>query len=350
MNTTSSLHIVRRYGLVGGMENYVWELTHALARAGHRVRVVCEHCYEPADSAIEVIELGQVSPKPRWLAQLRFSRKISHYIDSEGLNNVVLHSHERTAVHHVTTFHGPPFLARRKKILDFLSPRIHVWTYLEMRELTGKRVKVVLPNSDLIGGQLKRFYPQAAHKIEAPALPGVAPLFSTIKSESTGKTIGFLGREWKRKGLDIAVDIVSGLRLQDPEITFHVAGCDPVEIEHLFSDWEGGYQLSGWVKPQDFLAQIDLLIHPARAEPFGMVIAEANAAGIPVVISDQCGIASLITEQQGDVIPLNNLDCWTKTCQKSLDKKQAVVPLSLSWDDLADQHSALYCSLIGNRK
>jgi len=346
LNKTSSLHIVRRYEPVGGMENYVWELTHALVRAGQHVFVLCEQCHSQTGPAIDVVELGKVPPMPRWLAQLMFSRKITQYTQSVRLDDTVIHSHERSAVHQVTTFHGPPFRNRKKKVLDFLSPRIHAWTYLEKREVCGGQVQAVLPNSSLTGAQLKHFYPAAADRIMEPAYPGVSPSFSAIKSQSDGKTIGFMGREWKRKGLNLAVAIVGRLRLQDPAIKLRVAGCDPAEIKHLFADWQGGYELSGWVEPEDFLAKIDLLIHPARAEPFGMVIAEANAAGIPVIVSDQCGIAPLITDRQGDVIPLENQDRWVTTCQKAMQDKRPVAPLSLSWDDLAEQHIELYRGIL----
>lgn len=343
---TSSLHIVRQYGPVGGMENYVWELTHALVRAGQQVRVVCEQCFAEADPEIEMVELGAIRPRPRWLAQLKFSRKVSHYVDSVELLDTIIHSHERSAVHQVTTFHGPPFLDRKKRALDLLSPRIHTWTYLEKREVCGGQVSAVLPNSVLIGDQLKRFYPAATDRILEPAYPGVAPSFLAIKSQSVGKTIGFLGREWKRKGLDIAVAIVARLRLEDPEIKLLVAGCDPAEIKHLFAGWKGGHELLGWVGPEDFLAKINLLIHPARAEPFGMVIAEANAAGIPVIVSNQCGIASLITGKQGEVIPLEDRDRWVAACLKALQEKRSVVSLSLSWDELARQHVELYHGIL----
>lgn len=346
MNRTSSLHIVRRFGPVGGMENYVWELTHALVRAGQRVGVVCEQCFAEADPAIEVIELGVIRPRPRWLAQLIFSRKVSRYVDSAELLDAIIHSHERSAVHQVTTFHGPPFLNRKNRALDFLSPRIHTWNYLEKREVCGRQVQAVLPNSILIGDQLKRFYPAVADRVLAPAYPGVTTSFSAIKSQSDGKIIGFMGREWKRKGLDLAVAIVARLRSQNPAIKLLVAGCDPAEIKQLFANWKDGYELLGWVKPEDFLAKIDLLLHPAHTEPFGMVIAEANAAGIPVIVSDQCGIAPLITDHQGEVIALEDHDRWLTACEKTLQEKRSVMPLSLSWDDLAKQHIGLYHSIL----
>ncbi len=336
---------MRRFGPVGGMEKYVWELTHALSRKKQTIRVLCERCHAEPVPEIDVIELGVTRKRPRWLAQLQFSRKVSQFVNTQHFDDAVIHSHERTAVHQVTTFHGPPFLARKKRFLDFLSPRIHVWTWLEKREICGVQVQAVLPNSQLIANQLKRFYPQAADRIQEPALPGVAASFSAIASQSDGKTIGFIGREWKRKGLDIAVRVVARLREQDPEISLLVAGCEPAEIRHLFAGWNGGYELAAWADPHDFLANIDVLLHPARAEPFGMVVAEANAAGVPVIISDRCGIAPMITSRQGEVIHLKDVDGWLQACKKALEKKNVVEPLPLSWDDLADQHIALYQSL-----
>lgn len=73
VKTMQLLHIVRRFGPVGGMERYVWELTRALAAAGHNITVVCESMQaDAAPAGITVVELGTVRPRPRWLAHLRF--------------------------------------------------------------------------------------------------------------------------------------------------------------------------------------------------------------------------------------------------------------------------------------
>ncbi|MFT5117521.1 MAG: UDP-glucose:(heptosyl)LPS alpha-1,3-glucosyltransferase [Kiritimatiellia bacterium] len=354
---THSIHIVRRYGLVGGMENYVVNLTNALASAGQRVTVICEvnECFGidnvQFESAIEWVELGNTYRKPRWLAQWGFSQRVSEYI-AKGLHKgAIIHSHERTADHHVTTFHGPPFLMRKRRLLDFLSPRIHMWTYLEKQELLGEQVLAILPNSPLIGGQLKSLYPSIADKVLAPAYPGVAANLSSIKRRSDGFTVGFLGKEWKRKGLDVASQIVVALRQRLPQIHFVVAGCDPLAIQHLFNDWpDGSYTLAGWLDdPESFLGKIDLLLHPARAEPFGMAIAEANAAGIPVIVSEHCGVAALIGEAQGSVCELDvqkpNIMPWVDACMARLSQPRAVTSFNLSWGALAEQHILLYQSL-----
>lgn len=357
-----SIHIVRRYGPVGGMENYVYQLTQALVRQGQKVIILCERRECDDLVGIEVVELGNRFRKPRWLAQWGFSQRVSAYIENNVKGdigeNAIIHSHERTAVHHVTTFHGPPFVIRKRRVLDVLSPRIKMWTYLESRELTNPQVAAILPNSPMIADQLTQFYPSIAHKVREPAYPGVSPHLSTILRKSDGVTIGFLGREWKRKGLDVACKIIEQVRESVPNVRFVVAGCDKAEIEHLFTDWsEDSYCLLGWiVDPTEFLAQVDLLLHPARSEPFGMAIAEANAAGIPVVVSDHCGVAALVGEKQGQVCPLDirsaelALDCWVEACVDRLQSDQKVSTMNLSWDALATQHIALYQELASSLK
>lgn len=346
LQQTSSIHIVRRFGHVGGMERYVWELTHALAEAGQRVRIVCEQQFDDTHPDIEVVELGMVKQKPRWLAMLRFSKRVSRYIDSINTEGWVIHSHERTACHHVTTFHGPPIGDRKKGLLDFLSPRLQTWAYLEHREICASNVKCVLPNSLLISQQLAEFYPEAKHKLCDPAYPGVDKSFYNLPKLGDGNTIGFIGREWKRKGLDIAVEVIALARRSNPKIKFLVAGPEPDDIKHLFNEWnQDSYQLLGWAKTDEVLQHIDLLIHPARKEPFGMVIAEANAAGVPVLISDQSGISPLITDRMGKALPLDELAHWATEANTLLNGSQQE-KLSLSWYALAEQHLCHYQRIV----
>ena len=351
---TASVHIVRQYGTNGGMEKYVHSLTLALVRQGQPVTVLCEHA-QPLDSVAEgitVIELGQPVFRPRWLAQWVFSRRVARHVATTDYSKAIIHSHERTSVHQVTTFHGPPFAMRRRRLLDFLSPRIHMWTYLEKRELLADQVQQILPNSALIASYLKDLYPAAAKNIAAPAHPGVDANLTNLKTDPRGLTIGFMGREWHRKGLDIACQIVETTRQRLPDVKFIVAGCDKEQIGPMFKHWPAdSYQLLGWRdSTEPFLSQIGLLLHPARAEPFGMVIAEANAAGIPVLISDKCGIAPLIGPQQGEVYSMNgdnpDIAAWANASAALLQSRQKVAPLNLSWDNLASQHLELYQKLL----
>jgi len=51
-------------------------------------------------------------------------------------------------------------------------------------------------------------------------------------------------------------------------------------------------------KPETIIPAMDLLIHPARREPFGRIICEAMAAGVPVVAADSYGPATIITDKK----------------------------------------------------
>lgn len=350
MEKAPSIHIVKRFGPVGGMERYVWELTHALVEAGQPVKVICEQLFEDADSRIEVHQLGKSREKPRWISMLLFSKRVTRWVnDFTEKKDWVIHSHERTAVHHVTTFHGPPIKDRKESWADYLSPRLMTWLYLEKRELLADNVKAILPNSLLISNQLKHFYPRCSSKIRAPAYPGVSPAFYKVDKTAYSMTVGFMGKEWKRKGLDLAVQILTPIQKDNPNFKFIVAGPPITEVQHLFQDWpQDKYKLIEWCDATDFLAQINLLIHPARKEPFGMVIAEANATGIPVLISDDCGIAPLISNSMGRVIPLSDLTKWSQAAKIALDSEHKPEKLNLTWNDLAEKHLTIYRDIIDN--
>ena len=342
----ASLHVVRRYGPVGGMERYVWELTRALAQAGLPVTVLCERLHAPAPPGIEVHELGEVAPRPRWLALLRFSRRVEGWLREHPRPGVLVHSHERLGVHQVTTFHGPPFATVfERPWWKRLSLRVRMQLWLERRELLGPGVRAVVPNSPLIGRQLLHYYPQVRERLTDPVPPGVAagPARPARAVPADGGVIGFVGKEWKRKGLEQAVAIVAALRRRRPRAELWVVGPEPAGIEPLFAGWRGGYRLLGWSTDPAVYAQMDLLLHPARAEPYGMVVAEAMAAALPVVISDRCGIAPDVSPQAGSVLPLEAPDAdWVVACERQLARSDAAPRFVRDWQQVSREQLAIY--------
>jgi len=264
------------------------------------------------------------------------------------LKNCIIHSHERTSIHQVTTFHGPPFAhIRSKPFWKRFSLRVKVWLYLEKRELCSDQVKVVLPNSDLILKDLKFFYPCIKERMFPPVYPGVEDLNIKSKNlENRKNIILFIGKEWKRKGLDFAVEIVEKLRLKDKSIEFLVLGPDPDAVRHLFKNWIDGFKLLGWDDPRKYLPNARLLIHPAISEPYGMSISEATNFGVPVVISNNCGIASQISKKTGRVLNLDDsIDLWIKACAKEMNRNDLARKVGKSWTELAHDHIKIYESI-----
>lgn len=341
------IHVVRRYGPVGGMERYVWELTRELAALGHQVTVLCERCHTAKPPDITVVELGEIAQRPRWLSYLRFGRTVSRWLAAHPHPDWLIHSHERLSVHHATTFHGPPFASvRERPWWKKLSLRIWAQMYLERRELDV--AQAILPNSEIIRRQLAHDYPEFADKLTAPVVPGVAAgpsrPYRTVPAD--GGIIGFAGREWKRKGLPQAVAIVAALQQRRPGLELRVVGPQPEEIRHLFADWHGGYQLLGWRSDAEYFRDFDVLLHPARSEPYGMVISEAMAASVPVVVSDACGAAAQVSADSGAVVQLEaELDAWLSAVEQQLQRPAPPPAFRHGWDAVARECEAIYRTL-----
>lgn len=341
------IQVVRRYGPVGGMERYVWELTRELRNLGHEVIVVCEICRAEKPQGIVVYETGEMVYRPRWLYYWRFGRRVAKWWRTHPQSNAVIHSHERIALHQVTTFHGPPFAtARDKPWWKLLSLRVVMQLYMERREL--RVAQHIVPNSVLIARQLAHYYPEYAHKLTHPIVPGVVPSVARIPHPIPAQcgVVGFVGREWQRKGLVLAVKIVAQLRRERPQLEFWVVGADEAEIKHLFADWNGGYKLLGWREDDAHFQSIDVLLHPATAEPYGMVISEAMAAAIPVVISDGCGAAEQVSPESGAVLSLHApVADWVAAVQKQLNRTEPMQPFTRTWQDVAQEYVTVYNTL-----
>jgi glycosyltransferase involved in cell wall biosynthesis len=111
----------------------------------------------------------------------------------------------------------------------------------------------------------------------------------------------FLSRLDAKKGLDLLLSAFASVRAQIPSACLVLAGEGQSDfVESMRSQaralgiaseivWTG--HLSGDDK-RAVLADADLFVLPSYSENFGMAVAEAMAAGVPVVISDQVGIHS----------------------------------------------------------
>ncbi len=55
------------------------------------------------------------------------------------------------------------------------------------------------------------------------------------------------------------------------------------------------------------IASCDLLVHPGDCETFGLVVLEAMACGLPVVGTSAGGVAELVDEATGILVPPNSV-------------------------------------------
>jgi UDP-glucose:(heptosyl)LPS alpha-1,3-glucosyltransferase len=332
------------------MESYVWHLSHALALLNFRITVVCEKSHSmTVASNIEVIETGLLPPKPRWILYWRFANKVETVVQAiRRQSDCIIHSHERCITHDLTTFHSMPFAAiKEKSIWRRLSIRVWAYLRLEARELGAPPhppVRIV-PVSTVIANAISRYYPSLVSQITPPISPGVMAMPQRPQRIvlMDGGTIGFIGKEWGRKGFALFLEIAKQLKLQRPNLRVLVLGPEGAEVGHLCQDYPGDIEFLGWQPSAQFFQELDLLIHPASSEAYGMVIAEAMACHVPVLISDACGAAVDVSVRHGTVLSLHNsVSEWAQAGDALLRNTQSMTGYLRPWAQIAAEYETQY--------
>lgn len=337
------VHIVRRYGPVGGMETYVWRLTHGLADSGLHLTVICEEVLEKPTANIQIIYVEKSAERPRWKAMLSFRFRVNEILRANfDLTRVIVHSHERAISHHITTVHGPLIdEGNRFRLINSLMPRVRGWRAMERHEFLGQSVRLIASVSNHLSNEILKRYPAARKKETITAWPGVEPpiLQKCAVSDAPKQTkFLFVGKEWKRKGLDIAIKLFRRYATTiDPDAELHIYGPEPNKLPSRLHNIPGVF-LKGWQANIPW-QRYSLLIHLARSEPFGMVITEARAYGIPVLASKQVGAIGLNFD---GVTVITNEDTFEDIIAKTrsiLDNKSLrQSEIRWSWDDLVSLH------------
>lgn len=120
--------------------------------------------------------------------------------------------------------------------------------------------------------------------VSHPNIESGEPKISTRRAQL--REVGFLGRLSPEKGLEVLLDV--GDRLG---ISVLVAGEGHDGYVAELRDRHPAARFVGHVPARDFLDRVDLLVVPSVwDEPFGRVVADAKAAGVPVLISDRGGL------------------------------------------------------------
>ena len=142
---------------------------------------------------------------------------------------------------------------------------------------------------DLPVYELANFGPLAARPVKA-APQGVV-------------TLGVLGRHHVNKGFDVMLRAFALLRQRGLELKLRIGGDGPERgaLKRLAGELvvADRVEFTGWVDaPADFLHGLDLFALPSRVEPFGLVVAESMAAGVPIVATDIDGPKEILRDGQ----------------------------------------------------
>jgi glycosyltransferase involved in cell wall biosynthesis len=106
--------------------------------------------------------------------------------------------------------------------------------------------------------------------------------------------------------------------------------------------------------PVDLYPQADVFVLASEGESFGMVAAEAAAAGTPVVVSDRCGIAPFFDEGEALVVPYERR-AVVEAVRSVLSDRELRERLARggveaarrnSWDRVTDAQEAIYRTVL----
>ena len=150
------------------------------------------------------------------------------------------------------------------------------------------------------------------------------------------KIVLFLSRIHVKKGADLLIEAFARLARRDPDLQLVMAGPDQQGLQAELQNqarqlgiaervtWTG--MLEGELKWGAFRAA-SVFALPSHQENFGIVVAEALACGVPVLISDKVNIwREIAADRVGWVAPdtiegtLNNLENWLATPADELDQ------------------------------
>lgn len=349
------LYIARTFGPVGGMERYAFEVAREMVQRGHQVSALCRSVNDEhaASSGVDVIKLDPKPAKRGWHDRYVFRDAVNQFLAAPAHRDAfdLIHSHENTAGQHVSTEHGPctaqGLRLKPWKHFDY-SARKNL--AIETEKFRNPHLRALVSCSRRVQDIVVREYPFLSEKITKVITPAYTYLKPVAKDPNrNARVLGFMGRDWKRKGLPKAFEVFRFLRQQDPTWTMLIAGCPaeslPSRVARALPE---GAQVLGRVDPQDFFGKINVLVHPAIDEPFGMVMSEALTCGIPVVFSDQCGAADHLTSEGLRVLSAgSSATDWAQACSEVAGRRFDPLP-ERTWSDLAEEHEELYQTIVGS--
>jgi glycosyltransferase involved in cell wall biosynthesis len=186
-----------------------------------------------------------------------------------------------------------PALTGRRSVL-------HVHDIVERVPRFWSLADAVLADSQAVADRLPGL---GAHVVYCPVeldVPDVPAPWPAAAAGMDGPVVGFVGRLEPRKGpLDLA-RAAPAIRAGAPGARIVLVGDDPYDSAPGYVDRvraADGVEHIPWVADgAAVMRHLDVLVAPSRQEPFGTVLAEAMAAGTPVVATRVGGLAEVVAD------------------------------------------------------
>lgn len=362
--------LVRQFSPHGGLELYAHKVVEGLLQKGVSVTVICqENLSELQDENLHFkLFAGEAKASGKAAKFRALYKEASSAI--AGLNDVdLVHSqHCPCDGADVVTFHNHS--TRRlsevglswEKALNDLKRN-----FIPAYQIRAEQDKVLLQKALCLifpAEVMKEDFYEAYPFLQAPppkpyvvAHPGASMASDLEKLDAKNKTIGsteggfkflFVGRGFRKKGLDILLEACTILNKQYPgKFKLLIAGLKKKGLDSLRLNAMGlqdCVQYLGFQKDMDAVyAQASVTILPSRVEPFGMAPIQGMQRGLVPIVSKISGVAETLHDGENALILQNHLSAseLAQHMQKLMTDRESLTKLSanalktaqkLSWD------------------
>ncbi len=196
--------------------------------------------------------------------------------------------------------------------------------------------------------------------------PGVDQSWFNVATKKKDKfsDLLYFGRIEHEKGIDIMLKSFANVRPKFPDLKLHIIG----EGNYLDYSKKLSKELNinsrtifyGWKEKQEIqkiMEGCDLCVLPSRIESFGLTIAEAMAAAMPLISTKAGAIPEILKDgETGTLVPSEDIEALKKAIIYALENRdemwnkaktaRKIVKENFSWDLTAKKHIEIYKSLL----
>ena len=193
---------------------------------------------------------------------------------------------------------------------------------------------------------------------------GVAQAFLDVERDRASALAGpivFFGRLAKEKGADTLLDALATLGDRAPRVVIVGRGPDEAKLRDLARAHRLDVELAGWRSPPELarlLASARMAVLPSREESFGNAMAEAMAAGAPLISTRVGSVPEVVlADRTGILVEPGDSAALADAIRSLLDDPahaeslgraaRAHVRERYSWDATARAYETVYREVLG---
>lgn len=172
----------------------------------------------------------------------------------------------------------------------------------------------------------------------------LAPVDAITLGGARPRRLVALGRLVRKKGFDRLLEACARLAAAGVEFTLELGGDGPervaLERDVARLDLHDRVRLCGWVDDVPaFLRGADVFVLPSRDEPFGIVVLEAMACGVPLVATRTAGPLEILDEHCA-VLCADDPEALAHAVQQALEPAGARVRAERALQRFRERYSA----------